>query len=194
MAREWKVPGYTELRRIGSGGFGDVVLARQDFSGSLVAVKYLRRELLDEPGFAEMFRAEAGVLALLDDPNVVRLYEYVESPAGAAIVMELVDGVSVRDILSRQGATSARRRWWCCRGRCWAWPRRTRGGWCTGITSRRMSWSTGRGQQAHRFRDRGAGRGPAGPGRDAGLRAAGAVHRGPGQPGRGRLRRHGHLL
>src|SRR5579859_5485234 len=103
---DWRVPGYTELRRIGSGGFGDVVLARQDSSGSLVAVKYLRRELLDEPGFAEMFRAEARVLASLDDPNVVRLYEYVESSAGAAIVMELVDGVSVRDILSRQGATT----------------------------------------------------------------------------------------
>src|SRR5579864_6213691 len=103
---DWKVPGYTELRRIGSGGFGDVVLARHDSSGSLVAVKYLRRELLDEPEFAGMFRAEARVLASLDDPNVVRLYEYVESPAGAAIVMELVDGVSVREILSRQGATS----------------------------------------------------------------------------------------
>jgi serine/threonine-protein kinase len=47
------------------------------------------------------------VLASLQDPNVVRLYEYVESPSGAAIVMELVDGVSVRDIVSAQGATSA---------------------------------------------------------------------------------------
>ncbi|HEV3291756.1 MAG TPA: serine/threonine-protein kinase, partial [Streptosporangiaceae bacterium] len=36
-----------------------------------------------------------------------RLYEYVESPAGAAIVMELIDGVPVREILSRQGATTA---------------------------------------------------------------------------------------
>src|SRR5579871_6680442 len=103
---DWKVPGYTELRRIGSGGFGDVMLARHEESGTLVAVKYLRRELLADPGFATLFRAEAAVLASLDDPNVVRLYEYVESPAGAAIVMELVDGVSVRDILSRQGATT----------------------------------------------------------------------------------------
>jgi serine/threonine protein kinase len=69
----WKVPGYTELRVLGSGGFGEVVLARQDSSGRLVAVKYLRRELLDEPEFAGMFRAEARVLASLDDPNVVRL-------------------------------------------------------------------------------------------------------------------------
>src|SRR5579859_2544469 len=104
---EWKVPGYAGLRALGSGGFGDVVLARHEESGILVAVKYLRPDLLADPGFAAMFRGEAAVLASLDDPHVVRLYEYVESPAGAAIVMELVDGVSVRDILARQGATSA---------------------------------------------------------------------------------------
>ena len=56
--------------------------------------------------FAEMFRGEAAVLASIDDPHVVRLYEYVESPSGAAIVMELVDGVSLREILARQGETT----------------------------------------------------------------------------------------
>src|ERR1700733_1419380 len=104
---EWKVPGYTEMKVLGSGGFGDVVLARHDASGTLVAVKYLRHELLADPQFAGMFRAEARVLASLQDPHVVRLYEYVETPAGAAIVMELIDGVSLRQILSRQGRTSA---------------------------------------------------------------------------------------
>ena len=89
----WRIPGYTELRALGSGGFGDVVLARHDESGTLVAIKYLRPELLADPGFAAMFRAEAAVLASLDDPNVVRLYEYVESRPGRPIVMELVDGV-----------------------------------------------------------------------------------------------------
>src|SRR6202453_2202093 len=107
MAREWDVPGYTEVKALGSGGFGDVVLARHDASGTQVAIKYLRRELLADPEFAELFRAEAAVLASLDDPNVVRLYEYVESPSGAAIVMELVEGVSLREILSRQGQTTA---------------------------------------------------------------------------------------
>ena len=107
MAREWDVPGYAEIKTLGSGGFGDVVLARHDASGSRVAIKYLRRQLLADPGFAALFRAEAAVLASLDDPNVVRLYEYVESPSGAAIVMELVDGVSLRDILARQGKTTA---------------------------------------------------------------------------------------
>jgi eukaryotic-like serine/threonine-protein kinase len=107
MTREWNVAGYTEVKTLGSGGFGDVVLARHDASGSLVAIKYLHGELLADPEFAELFRAEAAVLASLDDPNVVRLYEYVESTSGAAIVMELVDGVSLRDVLARQGKTTA---------------------------------------------------------------------------------------
>src|SRR6202167_2651509 len=96
---EWKVPGYTELKGIGSGGFGQVVLARHDASGTLVAIKYLRDDVLADHEFAEMFRGEATVLASLDDPNIVRLYEYLQSPSGAAIVMELVDGVSLREIL-----------------------------------------------------------------------------------------------
>jgi hypothetical protein len=95
------------MKVLGSGGFGEVVLARHDASGTMVAIKYLRPELLADPEFAEMFRAEARVLASLNDPNIVRLYEYVESPAGAAIVMELIDGVSLREILSNQGQTTA---------------------------------------------------------------------------------------
>jgi serine/threonine-protein kinase len=104
---EWKVPGYTELKALGSGGFGEVMLARHDPGGTLVAVKYLRRDLLADAEFARSFRAEAAVLASLDDPNVVRLYEYVESPAGAAIVMELIGGVTLREILAFQGKTTA---------------------------------------------------------------------------------------
>jgi tRNA A-37 threonylcarbamoyl transferase component Bud32 len=102
----WNVPGYTVLKALGSGGFGDVVMARHDASGTPVAIKFLRQELLSDARFAEMFRAEAAVLASMDDPNVVRLYEYAESPLGAAIVMELVDGVSLKKILERQGATT----------------------------------------------------------------------------------------
>ena len=103
---EWDVPGYTELKKLGAGGFGDVVLARHDVTGTRVAIKYLKAELLSDPEFAELFRGEAAVLGSLDDPNVVRLYEYIESPEGAAIVMELVDGVSLRQILGNQGKTT----------------------------------------------------------------------------------------
>ena len=102
----WSVPGYTGLKALGSGGAGDVVLARHDASGTPVAIKYLRRQLLADPQWAQLFRTEAQVLAILDDPNIVRLYEYVESPSGAAIVMELIDGVSVREILTHQGGTT----------------------------------------------------------------------------------------
>src|SRR5690349_1205729 len=102
----WGVPGYTAVKALGSGGFGEVVLARHDESGTRVAIKYLRADLLADERFAAMFRAEAAVLAEMEDPHVVRLFEYVESPAGAAIVMELVDGVSLRQILARSGATT----------------------------------------------------------------------------------------
>src|SRR5271154_2067239 len=104
---EWDAPGYTKLKDLGSGGFGDVVLAKHDPSGTLVAIKYLRQNLLADAEFTEMFRGEASVLASLNDSNVVRLYESLESPSGAAIVMELVDGVSLREILVHQGATTA---------------------------------------------------------------------------------------
>jgi serine/threonine-protein kinase len=73
------------------------MLATHDATGTPVAIKYLRSELLNEPDFVEMFRAEAVMLSSLENPFVVRLYEYVEAPDGAAIVMELVDGVVHRD-------------------------------------------------------------------------------------------------
>ena len=58
------------------------------------------------PGAAPLFPRGGGTLASLDSPHVVRLYEYVEGPAGAAIVMELVDGVTLAKILERQGKTT----------------------------------------------------------------------------------------
>jgi serine/threonine-protein kinase len=103
---EWAIPGYTELNPLGEGGFGAVMLARHDATETLVAIKYLRADHLADPYYTELFRTEAIMLGSLDDPYVTRLYEYVESPAGAAIVMELVDGVTLREILSRFGHTS----------------------------------------------------------------------------------------
>src|SRR5579859_5795682 len=47
----WDIPGYTELSVLGAGGFGQVVLARHDASGTPVAIKYLRDELVDDPEF-----------------------------------------------------------------------------------------------------------------------------------------------
>ena len=109
MAREWDVPGYAEVKTLGSGGFGDVVLARHDASGTRVAIKYLapRGCCPANPSFLARFREEVELLASIDVPHVVRLFDYVEEPGeGAAIVMELVDGVSLHEMITRQGATS----------------------------------------------------------------------------------------
>ncbi|WP_406004801.1 serine/threonine protein kinase [Streptomyces sp. NBC_00637] len=99
----WAVPGYTESRELGSGASGRVVLGVHEETGVPVAVKYLSESLRTRPGFLRDFRAEARLLGGLRSPYVTGLYEYVESPDGAAIVMELVDGVSLRTLLSSQG-------------------------------------------------------------------------------------------
>ncbi|MGV9327208.1 protein kinase domain-containing protein [Streptosporangium sandarakinum] len=98
------VPGYREVRGLGGGGGGRVVLATYEATGAYVAIKYLGASLRDSPGFLAGFRRDARVLAELRDPNVVSLHEYYEDVIQAAIVMELVDGVSLRRILARHGA------------------------------------------------------------------------------------------
>ncbi|MGW0505638.1 serine/threonine-protein kinase [Micromonospora sp. NPDC003241] len=101
----WQVPGYTLVRRLGAGASGTVDLAVHDVTGTPVAIKYLTGQLYDEL-FRYAFRDEARLLAEIDDPYVCRLYEYVEAPDGAAIVMELVNGVSLRQMLRAQGPTT----------------------------------------------------------------------------------------
>ena len=102
----WSVPGYREVRELGTGGAGRVVLATYSTTGAYVAIKYLHDGLRGDPRFLRGFRQEARIMVELNDPAIVRLYEYVEARDGAAIVMELVDGVPLRRILSEHGATS----------------------------------------------------------------------------------------
>ncbi|MFF5016765.1 serine/threonine-protein kinase [Streptomyces sp. NPDC001165] len=101
----WAVPGYETVRTLGEGAGGRVVLARHTATRVPVAVKYLGERLRTDREFLARFRAEARLLGELRHPCVVRLYEYVEARAGAAIVMEAVDGVSLRHLLRRHGAT-----------------------------------------------------------------------------------------
>src|SRR5690349_4891464 len=101
MARE--VLGYRAVRELGGGATGRVALATHEPTGTPVAIKYLSAELLGSQLAA--FRAEARLLCGLDSPNVVRLWEYVEESSRAAIVMELVNGVTLREMLGRQGPT-----------------------------------------------------------------------------------------
>jgi eukaryotic-like serine/threonine-protein kinase len=99
------IEGYRELRELGSGASGRVVAAVHEASGRTVAIKFLSPELLAQGRFADGFRAEARLLAGLNDPHLVRFYEYVETRDSAAIVMELVEGCTLRALLDQEGAT-----------------------------------------------------------------------------------------
>jgi serine/threonine-protein kinase len=103
----WVVPGYTEEKQLGRGASGRVVAAVHNASGQRVAIKYLAPKLFKDPEFLAGFRGEADLLRSLDVPYVVRLFDYVEAPEGAAIIMELIDGVSLHEMISRRGATGA---------------------------------------------------------------------------------------
>ncbi|MEV4391338.1 protein kinase [Nonomuraea sp. NPDC049607] len=102
---QWGVPGYTEVRELGSGAAGRVVLATRDHDGVEVAIKYLNDELRSDMGFVARFRHEARLLGTLQSSHHARLIDYVESGQGAAIVMELINGVSLREILRSEGPT-----------------------------------------------------------------------------------------
>jgi eukaryotic-like serine/threonine-protein kinase len=99
------LPGYAHERVLGAGATGRVVLARHVETGTQVAIKYLIKGSAGVPAFADAFANEARALSALRSPNVTRLYEYVEGPAGSAIVMELVEGATLRAVLREEGAT-----------------------------------------------------------------------------------------
>ena len=93
--------GFDIEGRLGVGATGTVWLARQHSVGRLVALKDLAPELADNQAVREHLRHEAQVLARLDHPNCVAVYSYLESPSAAAIVMEYVEGVSLRTLMER---------------------------------------------------------------------------------------------
>ncbi|MEU3621422.1 serine/threonine-protein kinase [Amycolatopsis coloradensis] len=104
LTDEWRLPGFTELEQLGEGTFGRVVLARQDNTGHLVAIKYLFSRFAADPAYLTAFRQEALALHRVSSTHVVRLYEFFETPQGAAIVMEAINGVSLRAVLQAEGA------------------------------------------------------------------------------------------
>jgi hypothetical protein len=105
---EWAVPGYAEERLLGHGVSGRVVAAVNETTGQRMAIKYFDANLVRDTGFLYDFRATAEQLRSLDAPHMVRLFAFVEQPGeGAAVVMELVDGVSLREMLTRRGPLSA---------------------------------------------------------------------------------------
>jgi len=105
---EWAVPGYTEERLLGHGVSGRVVAAVNETTGQRVAIKYFDANLVRDNEFLWEVRAEAEQLKSLNATHTVRVFDYVEQPGqGAAVVMELIDGVSLREMISRRGPLSA---------------------------------------------------------------------------------------
>jgi hypothetical protein len=103
-AGAWSVPGYVEQRELSHGTFERVVEAVQEGTGRRVAIKYLGPDLVRTPDFLSRFRNQVLKLIELDVPSVVRVYDYAAQPGhGAAVVMELVNGVSLSDMIERQG-------------------------------------------------------------------------------------------
>ncbi|WP_149259720.1 serine/threonine-protein kinase [Actinomadura sp. K4S16] len=99
----WTVPGFTHERELGGGASGRVVLAVDDMTGTRVAIKYLDTALGADEAFLARFRVAARGLSQLEDPNVVDLYDFVETADGAALVMQYVEGVSLRRMIAAQG-------------------------------------------------------------------------------------------
>jgi hypothetical protein len=84
---------------LGRGGMGVVYQARQKSLGRLVALKLLAPERGSDPAFAERFAREAQALARLDHPNIVTIYDFGEAGGWCYLLMEFVDGVTLRHLI-----------------------------------------------------------------------------------------------
>jgi eukaryotic-like serine/threonine-protein kinase len=105
---EWTVPGYADDRELGHGVSGRVVAAVSEATGQPVAIKYLNDNLVRDTEFLGEFRADTERLISLDAPHAASVFDYVEQPGGgAAVVTELIDGVSLRKML-RHGPLGAK--------------------------------------------------------------------------------------
>src|SRR4051812_35603352 len=93
-----KLGHYSIASLIGRGGMGLVYLARDTRLDRQVAIKCLRAELF-EARYRERFKREALLLAKLNHPNIVQIYDYLETEDQLALVMEYVDGQNLQQHL-----------------------------------------------------------------------------------------------
>jgi class 3 adenylate cyclase len=93
--------GYELREQVGSGDFGIVYRAYQPAIGREVAIKVIRPELINQPSFVRGFEAEAQLVAQLEHPHIVSLYDYWRDPEGAYLVMRWLRGGSLRWALER---------------------------------------------------------------------------------------------
>jgi serine/threonine-protein kinase len=103
----------TERYRLDShlarGGMADVYQGHDTLLGRKVAVKVLHSQLSADDAFVKRFRREAQAAANLTHPNIVGIYDWGQQDSTYFIVMELVDGRSLREVLKSEGALLPRR-------------------------------------------------------------------------------------
>ena len=86
------IRGFALGRRVGLGGFGAVYQAVQTTVGREVAIKIILPMFADHPDFIRRFESEAQLVARLEHPHIVPLYDYWREPGGAYLVMRLLRG------------------------------------------------------------------------------------------------------
>jgi tetratricopeptide (TPR) repeat protein/predicted Ser/Thr protein kinase len=102
------LPRYRLLRKIGSGGMGEVHLAEDVDLGRYVAIKVLRRTLATDL-FLAKFKEEARIVAQLQHPNIVAIYDLGQKGQWSYIVMEYVDGYDLATLVNKSGGFERRR-------------------------------------------------------------------------------------
>ena len=100
---------YQIVRHLARGGMAEVYLARDLLLDRPVALKVLFPEFATDRSFVERFRREARSAANLNHPNIVSIYDWGEEEGTYFIVMEYVDGLTLRDVIRRQGPLMAPR-------------------------------------------------------------------------------------
>lgn len=97
---------YEILEEIGQGGMAYVYKARCRILNRIVAVKILRKEFLNNQEFLDKFKNEAQSAASLTHPNIVNIYDVGQDHEDHYIVMEYIDGISLKDLIKREGKLS----------------------------------------------------------------------------------------
>lgn len=91
------------VRRLGQGGMGQVFLAEQLSLKRKVALKFLRSDLVANPSALARFRAEAESIAKINHANIVQVYMLGELDGQQFMALEYVEGLNLRDYLTRKG-------------------------------------------------------------------------------------------
>ena len=94
---------YEILDQIGSGGMSEVYRAKCHKLNRLVAIKVLKEEFSTDAGFVKKFKLEAQAAAGLSHPNIVSVYDVVDEGSIHYIVMELIEGITLKSYITKKG-------------------------------------------------------------------------------------------